>query len=166
MRVWRIRAAARAALTGGGATMEQPTPEPQANGGQPTPEQRATATFAAYVGRLLPGYLDELNESASKRLAFFGFLFGGISGLAIKEGLTPPQAHEVTMGVFCETLEISPMDAMRMIQYGLEAAADGQAWSDAARHGMDEFFAWQTDPITFAPSRLRGVLDRAPADAK
>ena len=107
---------------------------------------------------------DELNGSANKRLAFFAFLFGGISGLSIKEGLTPAQAHAVAMGVFCETLEISPMDSIRMAQFGIDAAADNSVWSDAAQKGMDEFFAWQTDPAGFAPTRLRGVLDRAPAD--
>jgi hypothetical protein len=146
--------------------MEQPAPEPEATPAQPTPEQRATTTLAAYVDRLLPEFVDELNESAGKRLAFFAFLFGGISGLAIKEGLTPPQAHAVAMGVFCETLEISPMDSIRMAQFGIDAAAGDSTWSDAAQQGMDEFFAWQTDPPGFAPTRLRGVLDRAPAEVE
>jgi hypothetical protein len=132
----------------------------------PTLEQQATATLAAYIGRLLPDYVLELNGSASKRLAFFAFLFGGISGLAIKEGLTPAQAHAVAMGVFCETLEISPMDSIRMAQFGIEAAADDTVWSNAAQDGMEEFFAWQADPANFAPTRLRGVLDRAPAEVE
>jgi len=146
--------------------MEQPTPEQQATAAQPTPEQQATATLAAYLGRLLPDYVEELNGSASKRQAFFAFLFGGIAGLAIKEGLTPPQAHAVAMGVFCETLEISPMDSIRMAQFGIDATADDSVWSDATHQGMDEFFAWQADPAGFAPSRLRGVLDRAPAEVE
>jgi hypothetical protein len=144
--------------------MEQPASERHATSGTPTPEQQATAALAAYLSRLLPVYLEELNESASKRLAFFAFLFGGISGLAIKEGLSPSQAHAVSMGVFCETLEISPLDSIRMAQFGIDAAANDSAWSDAAQQGMEEFFAWQADPAGFAPSRLRGVLDRAPAE--
>jgi len=130
----------------------------------PTPEQQAVATLSAYLERLLKDYADELNESENKRRAFFAFVFGGISGLAIKDGLSPPQAHAVAIGVFCETLEISPMDSIRMAQFGIDAAAGDSAWSDAAQHGMDEFFAWQSDPAGFAPSRLRAVLDCAGAE--
>jgi hypothetical protein len=130
----------------------------------PTPEQQAVATLSAYFERLLHDYADELNGSESKRRAFFAFVFGGISGLAIKQGLSPPQAHAVAVGLFCETLEISPMDSIRMAQLGIDAAAGESAWSDAAEQGMDEFFDWQADPGAFKSARLRGVLDRAPAE--
>jgi hypothetical protein len=129
-----------------------------------TPEQQAVATLTAYFERLLQDFAVELNQSESKRRAFFAFVFGGISGLAIQEGLSPPQAHAVAVGLFCETLEISPMDSIRMAQHGIDAAAGESAWSDAAEQGMDEFFDWQADPIAFKPSRLRLVLDRAPAE--
>jgi len=82
----------------------------------PTPERQAVATLSAYFERLVQDCVDELNESEDKRRAFFAFVFGGISGLAIQEGLSPPQAHAVAIGLFCETLEISPMDSIRMAQ--------------------------------------------------
>src|ERR1700733_12390076 len=90
---------------------------------QPTLEQQAVATLDAYLNRLLPAYTDELNESANKRLAFFAFLFGGISGFAIKEGLTPEQAHAVAISLFCQSLELTPMDSIRMAGYGIDATA-------------------------------------------
>jgi len=129
----------------------------------PTPERQAVATLSAYFERLVQDCVDELNESEDKRRAFFAFVFGGISGLAIQEGLSPPQAHAVAIGLFCETLEISPMDSIRMAQLGIDAAAGDSAWSYASQEGLDEFFDWQADPAAFKPSRLRGVLDRAPA---
>jgi len=129
-----------------------------------TPEQQAVATLSSYFERLLQDYADELNASENKRRAFFAFVFGGISGHAIKQGLSPPQAHAVAIGLFCETLEISPMDSIRLAQFGIDAAAGDSAWSDAAQQGVDEFFAWESDPADFTPTRLRGVLDRAPAE--
>jgi hypothetical protein len=130
---------------------------------QPTPEQQAVATLDAYLDRLLPDHADELNESASKRLAFFAFLFGGISGLAIKDGLTPSQAHSVALALLCKTLEISPMDGLRMAEFGIDATAGESQWSFAAQEGLDEFFAWRADPEAFRATRLRLVLDRATA---
>ena len=127
-------------------------------------EQQAVATLDAYLNRLLPDYTDELNESANKRLAFFAFLFGGISGLSIKEGLTPEQAHAVAISLFCQSLELTPMDSIRMAGYGIDATAGDSPWSYAAHEGLDEFFAWQADPESFSVTRLRPVLDRAPAD--
>jgi len=129
----------------------------------PTPEQQAVATLSAYCERLLRDFVDELNESENKRRAFFAFVFGGISGHAIKQGLSPPQAHAVAIGLFCETLEISPMDSIRMAQFGIDAAVGESAWSYASHEGLDEFFEWQADPAAFKPSRLRLVLDRAPS---
>jgi hypothetical protein len=131
---------------------------------QPTPEQQAVAILDAYLDRLLQVDTDELNQSASKRLAFFAFLFGGISGLSIKEGLTPEQAHAVAISLFCQGLGLSPMDSIRMAGYGIDATAGDSPWSYAAHEGLDEFFAWQNDPDSFSVTRLRPVLDRAPAD--
>ena len=132
---------------------------------QPTAEQQAVATLDAYLNRLLPDYADELNESANKRLAFFAFLFGGISGLSIKEGLTPEQAHAVAISLFCQSLELTPMDSIRMAGYGIDATAGDSPWSYAAHEGLDEFFAWRSDPDSFSVTRLRPVLDRVPADS-
>ena len=132
---------------------------------QTTPEQQAVATLAAYVDRLLPDYADELNESASKRLAFFAFLFGGISGLSLKVGLTPEQAHAVAISLFIESLGLTPMDSIRMAGYGIEATAGDSPWSYAAHEGLDEFFDWKANPETFTVTRLRSVLDRAPPDS-
>lgn len=131
---------------------------------QPTPEQQAVATLDAYLNLLLPDYADELNESANKRLAFFAFLFGGISGLAIKEGLTPEQTHGVAISLFCQSLGLTPMDSIRMAGYGIDATAGESPWSYAAHEGLDEFFAWQADTGSFAVTHLRPVLDRVPAD--
>jgi hypothetical protein len=130
----------------------------------PTPEQQAVATLASYLDRLLPDDTDELNESASKRLAFFVFLFGGISGLSLKDGLTPEQAHAVAISLFCQNLGMTPMDSIRMAGYGIDATAGDSPWSYAAHEGLDEFFAWQANPDSFTVTRLRPVLDRAPAD--
>ncbi len=129
-----------------------------------TPEQTAVATLDDYLGRLLPPFADELNESAKKRLAFFAFLFGGISGLAIRSGLTPEQAHAVAIGLFCEKLGLAPMDAIIMAGQAIDAAAGDSPWSPAVQAGLDEFFAWQADPKHFTASRFRPVLDQVPAD--
>ena len=131
---------------------------------QSTPEQEAVATLSAYVDRLLPDYADELNESDRKRLAFFAFLVGGISGFSLNVGLTPEQAHGVAISLFIETLGLTPMDSIRMAGYGIEATAGDSPWSYAAHEGLDEFFTWKADPAAFTVTRLRPVLDRAPAD--
>jgi hypothetical protein len=56
------------------------------------------------------------------------------------------------------------MDSIRMAGYGIDSTAGDSPWSYAADAGVDEFFAWQADPIGFTMTRLRPVLDRAPAD--
>ncbi len=130
-----------------------------------TPEQQAVATLSAYVDRLLDDSItDELNTSENKRRAFFAFVFGGIGGLAIERGLEPQEAQSVAITLFCETLKISPMDSVRMAQFGIDAAAGDSTWSDASRQGLDEFLAWESGPETFAPTRLRVVLDHVPAE--
>jgi hypothetical protein len=130
-----------------------------------TPEKRAIATLSAYIDQLLTDeYVDELNISENKRRGFFAFVFGGIGGLAIQEGLTPQEAQSVAIAVFCETLRLSPMDSAGMAQLGIDAAAGDSRWSDAAREGLDEFLAWQSDPHAFSGTHLRSVLDRVPAD--
>jgi len=131
-----------------------------------TPEQRAVQTLSPYLDRLLVSYADELNESSRKRKAFFVFLFGGINGLAVEQGLTPEQAQAVAISLLYEDLAIPPMDALRVVQFGVEAAAGETAWSYAAHAGADEFFSWQADPSAYDPSRLRSVLDRAPPAAE
>ena len=130
-----------------------------------TSEKRAIATLSAYIDRLLTDECtDELNDSENKRRAFFAFVFGGIGALAIQEGLTPQEAQSVAIGVFCETLRLSPIDSARMAQIGIDAAAGDSIWSDASREGLEEFLVWQTDPHAFAAKQLRLVLDRVPAD--
>ena len=131
---------------------------------QPTPEQQAVAILDAYLDRLLQDDTDELNQSASKRLAFFAFLFGGISGFSLKQGFTPEQAHAVAISLFCQSLGLSPMDSIRMAGYGIDATAGDSPWSYAAHEGLDEFFDWLSNPDSFSVTRLRPVLDRAPAD--
>jgi hypothetical protein len=128
-----------------------------------TTEQQAVATMDAYVDRLLADYSDELNESANKRLAFFAFLFGGVDGLSRKERLTPEQSHSVVLELLRHTLSISPMDSLRMAQFGVNATAGRSPWAYAAHEGRDEFLAWQSAPEAFSARRLRLVLDRAPA---
>jgi hypothetical protein len=131
-----------------------------------TSERQTAATLSAYLDRLLTDECtDELNHSENKRRAFFAFVFGGIGGLAIKEGLTPQEAHSVAVGVYCETLRMSLMDSARMAELGIDAAAGDSTWSDASREGLDEFFAWQADPVAFSGTRLRAVLDHVPADS-
>jgi len=132
---------------------------------QPTPEQHAAKVLAPYLDRLLADYADELNQSANKRLAFFAFVMGGISGLSLKSGLTPEQAHGVAISLFCQCLGMAPMDSIRMAGHGIEATAGDNPWSYAAHEGLDEFFAWQADPASFKLTRLRPVLDQVPADA-
>ena len=129
---------------------------------EPTPEQQAVQTLSPYLDRLLVSYADELNASSSKRKAFFVFLVGGVSGLAIAMGLSPEQAQAVALSLLFEELAIPPMDGLRVVQFGVEAAAGETAWSYAARAGVDEFFSWQADPAAYDPGRLRSVLDRAP----
>ncbi len=132
--------------------------------GDPASEQQAVGTLNAYLNRVLPNYIDELNESTNKRLAFFAFLFGGISGLAIKDGLAPEQAHAVAISLFCQGLELTPMDSIRMAGHAIDAAAGDSPWAYAVHEGLDEFFAWQADPESFSVTRLRSVLDRVPGN--
>jgi hypothetical protein len=128
-------------------------------------EKRAIATLSAYLDQLLTDQCtDELNDSENKRRAFFAFVFGGIGALAIQEGLTPQEAQSVAIGVFCETLRLSPMDSARMAQFGIDAAAGDSIWSDASREGLEEFLEWHADPHAFSARHLRVVLDRVPAD--
>jgi hypothetical protein len=130
-----------------------------------TSERRAVATLSAYVDQLLTDECtDELNSSENKRRAFFAFVFGGIGGLAIKEGLSPQEAQSVAIGIFCETLRLSPMDSAGMAQLGIDAAAGDSIWSDASREGLDEFLAWHADPHAFSARHLRWVLDRVQAE--
>ncbi len=130
---------------------------------EPNPEAQAVATLDAYLDLLLADYAAELNESSGKRLAFFAFLFGGISGLAIKERLTPAQAHAVALTLLTQTLEIPPMDSIRMAEFALDAIAGESPYSFAAHEGFEDFLSWQEAPDSFAATRLRRVLDRAPA---
>jgi hypothetical protein len=125
-------------------------------------EQQAVQTLSPYLDRLLDAYADELNESTRKRKAFFVFLFGGISGLAVERGLTPEQAQAVALSLFYQELAIPPMDGLRIVEFGVEATAGETPWSYAAQAGVDEFFSWQADPELYRPVRLRDVLDRAP----
>jgi hypothetical protein len=125
-------------------------------------EQRAVQTLSPYLDLLLESYADELNESTRKRKAFFVFLFGGISGLAVESGLTPEQGQSVALGLFLENLGIPLMDGLRIVEFGVEATAGETPWSYAAQAGVDEFFSWQADPASYSPVRLREVLDRAP----
>jgi hypothetical protein len=128
-------------------------------------ERCAVATLSAFIDQLLTDECtDELNTSENKRRAFFAFVFGGIGALAIQEGLTPQEAQSVAIGVFCETLRLSPMDSTRMAQIGIDAAAGDSIWSGASRAGLDEFLAWQADPDAFSATQLRFVLDRVPTD--
>jgi hypothetical protein len=128
----------------------------------PTPEQDAVQTLSPYLDRLLSVYADELNESSRKRKAFFVFLFGGISGLAIERGLTVEQAQAVAVSLLYQELGITPMDGLRVVEFGVEATAGDTPWSYAASAGVDEFFSWRDDPAAYNPSRLRVVLDKAP----
>jgi hypothetical protein len=131
-----------------------------------TSERRAVATLSAYVDQLLTDECtDELNASENKRHAFFAFVFGGIGGLAIQEGLSPQEAQSVAIGVFCETLRLSPTDSAGMARLGIDAAAGDSVWSDASREGLEEFLVWQADPRAFSATHLRLVLDRVPADS-
>ena len=127
-----------------------------------TVEQLAVQTLSPYLDRLLAAYADELNESSRKRKAFFVFLFGGISGLAVERRLTAEQGQAVALSLFYEDLAIPPMDGLRLVEFGVEATAGDTPWSYAAQAGVDEFFAWQADPAAYDPVRLRAVLDHAP----
>jgi hypothetical protein len=127
-----------------------------------TVEQEAVQTLSPYLDRLLDAYADELNESTRKRKAFFVFLFGGISGLAVERGLTPEQAQAVAVSLFYEELGVTPMHGLRVVEFGVAATAGETPWSYAAQAGVDEFFAWRADPAAYTPVRLRSVLEQSP----
>jgi hypothetical protein len=129
---------------------------------EPTPEQDAVQTLSPYLNRLLDSFADELNESSRKRKAFFVFLFGGISGLAVERGLTVEQGQAVAVSLLYQELSIPPMDGLRVVEFGVEATAGETPWSYAAHAGVDEFFSWRADPSAYDPGRLRLVLDQAP----
>jgi hypothetical protein len=127
-----------------------------------TPEQDAVQTLVPYLEALLAAYGDELNESSRKRKAFFVFLFGGISGLAVERALTVEQAQAVAVSLFYQELAIPPMDGLRVVEFGVDAAARDTPWTYAAQAGADDFLSWKADPSAYAPDGLRAVLDRAP----
>jgi hypothetical protein len=127
-----------------------------------TPEQDAVQTLVPYLEGLLATYGDELNESSRKRKAFFVFLFGGISGLAVERALTVEQAQKVAVSLFYQELAIPPMDGLRVVEFGVDAAAGDTPWTYAAQAGADDFLSWKADPSAYDPGRLRAVLDRAP----
>jgi hypothetical protein len=128
----------------------------------PTPEQLAVEALSPYLDRLLVTYAEELNESSRKRKAFFVFLCGGINGLAVARGLTVEQAQAVAVSLFYQELAIPPMDGLRVVEFGVAAAAGQTPWSYAAHAGVDEFFSWQANPSDYDAGRLRSVLDQAP----
>ncbi len=127
-----------------------------------TVEQEGVQVLVPYLNRLLDSYADELNESSRKRKAFFVFLFGGISGLAVERGLTAKQAQAVAISLLLEELSITPMDGLRIVEFGVAATAEETPWSYAAHAGVEEFFAWRGDPAGYSANRLRSVLDSAP----
>lgn len=127
-----------------------------------TPEKRALAVLSKYVNRLLDDYSEELDQSEDKRLAFFAFLFGGVSALAMREGLKPPQVHAVALVLFMKGFGFTPEESASFAQFGINATARDSPWAPAAHAGMDEFLAWKADPSGFKPTKLRGILDHAP----
>ena len=127
-----------------------------------TPEQDAVQTLVPYLEGLLAAYGDELNESSRKRKAFFVYLFGGISGLAVERALTVEQAQAVAVSLFYQELAIPPMDGLRVVEFGVDAAAAETPWTYAVQAGADDFFSWKADPSAYVPGGLRAVLDRAP----
>ena len=70
----------------------------------------------------------------------------------------------MAISLFIESLGLTPMDSIRMAGYGIEATAGDSPWSYAALEGLDEFFDWKSNPAAFTVTRLRSVLNRAPAD--
>ena len=72
------------------------------------------------------------------------------------------QAQAVAVSLFYQELAIPPMDGLRVVEFGVAAAAGETPWSYAANAGVDEFFSWQANPSGYDPSRLRSVLDQAP----
>ena len=118
-----------------------------------TSERRAVATLSAYVDQLLTDECtDELNNSENKRRAFFAFVFGGIGGLAIQEGLTPQEAQSVAIGVFCETLRLSPMDSAGWPSLGSTPRRETRSGRTRRARGSTNF--WRGKPI-LTPSRRR-----------
>ena len=106
-----------------------------------TPEQSAVATLSTYVDRLLDDPVtDELNASENKRRAFFAFVFGGIGGLTIQEGMTAEQAHAVAIGLYCELLRISPMESTGWPRS--ESTPRPVTRSGRKRRGRDSTSSW------------------------
>jgi hypothetical protein len=133
---------------------------------EPNAEQQAFSEISAYVDLLLDDELtDELNRSEDKRRAFFAFMFGGIAGLALQDGLSPPQAHAIAVRVFHEGLCLSADDSAGMALLGIEAASGASALSVTCDEGMRDFLAWRSNPDTFSTERFRAVLERISTSA-
>jgi hypothetical protein len=132
---------------------------------QPTPESQAIQALSGFLDALLARYAEQLNQSTDKRLAFFALLFGAVSGLAMKRGLSPPQAHAVSLALFQKGLGMSPPDSARFAQFGIDATSSRSPWNYAAHAGIEEFFAWEQDPARYEPKTVQWALDRAPASA-
>ena len=127
-----------------------------------TPEKRMVNRIVEYTKCLLSTHGDQVNASEDRRIAFIVFLFGGLTALAVREGMTAAQAHAVAITLFHKCFEMSPEESVGMAQFCIEASGKDFPWSRAFHEGGDEFLAWEANPDSFAPSRLGTVLDEAP----
>ena len=106
-----------------------------------TSETCAVATLSAYLDQLLTDKCtDELNGSENKRRAFFAFVFGGIGGLAIQDGLSPQQAQSVAIAVYCESLRLSPTDMPGWLSW--ELTPPQEIRSGRMRHARGSKSSW------------------------
>lgn len=123
-----------------------------------TVEQQALDKLFPYLDRLLVEYADLLNTDPEKRLIFFAFLFGGVSGLSMRLKMNPPQAHAVALVLFSTGLEMTAEQSARLAQHGIDATSSSSPYNAAVHAGLDEFFTWLADPDAFRPSRLTALL--------
>ena len=129
---------------------------------QDTPEKRMVNRIVDYANCLLNTHADQVNASEDRRIAFMVFLFGGLTALALREGMTAAQAHAVGITLFHKCFQMSTEESVGMARFCIKASGRGSPWSGAFHEGADEFLAWHANPDDFAPSRLGAVLDEAP----
>lgn len=123
-----------------------------------TVEQQALETLFPYLACLLGRYSEQVNADPEKRLVFFAFLFGGISGLTMHLKMEPPQAHAVTLVLYSTGLQMTPDQSAWLAQHGIDATASSSPYNRAVHAGLDELFVYLRDPEGFVPSRLDPLL--------
>lgn len=123
-----------------------------------TVEQQALEALFPYLACLLGRYAEPVHADPEKRLIFFAFLFGGISGLTMHLKMEPAQGHAVALALYQTGLQMTPDQSAWVAQHGIDATAAASPYNRAVHAGLDEIFAYLSNREAFIPTRLDPLL--------